>query len=110
MLALGFTVVAGARNPADVDVAGAHPVKLDVTSDADVKAAAKYVQDEFGGAAEKDGVLVNAICPGWVRSDMRGPVAPRSVEQGAGSVVWAVTIGDDGPTGGFFQDGKPLPW
>jgi NAD(P)-dependent dehydrogenase (short-subunit alcohol dehydrogenase family) len=57
-----------------------------------------------------DGVLVNAVCPGWVRSDMGGPDAARSLEEGAASVMWAVTLDDDGPSGGYFQDGKPLPW
>jgi NAD(P)-dependent dehydrogenase (short-subunit alcohol dehydrogenase family) len=56
------------------------------------------------------GILVNAISPGWCRSDMGGSGAPRSTEQGASSIVWGVTLPDDGPTGGFFQDGEPLPW
>ncbi|NUW46136.1 SDR family NAD(P)-dependent oxidoreductase [Nonomuraea rhodomycinica] len=56
-----------------------------------------------------DGVLVNAICPGWVATDMGGP-AGRPVSEGAAGVVWAATLPDDGPTGGFFRDGRPLPW
>jgi len=56
------------------------------------------------------GILVNAISPGWCRSDMGGASAPRSAAQGAASIVWAVTLPDSGPTGGFFQDGEPLPW
>ncbi len=56
------------------------------------------------------GILVNAISPGWCRSDMGGAGAPRSAAQGAASIVWGVTLPDDGPTGGFFQDGEPLPW
>ena len=56
------------------------------------------------------GVLVNAISPGWCRSDMGGSGAPRSAEQGAASIVWGVTLPDDGPNGGYFQDGEPLPW
>lgn len=56
------------------------------------------------------GILVNAISPGWCRSDMGGASAPRSAAQGAASIVWGVTLPDDGPTGGFFQDGEPLPW
>ena len=59
---------------------------------------------------EGTGILVNAISPGWCRTDMGGRGAPRSAEQGAASIVWAVTLPDDGPTGGFFQDGEPLPW
>ena len=56
------------------------------------------------------GILVNAISPGWCRSDMGGASAPRSAEQGAASIVRGVTLQDDGPTGGFFQDGESLPW
>lgn len=55
-------------------------------------------------------ILVNSVCPGWVATDMGGPNAPRTVEEGAASVVWAATLPDDGPTGGFFRDGGPLPW
>ena len=54
------------------------------------------------------GVLVNAISPGWVRTDMGGPGAPRSVEQGAASILWGVRLPSDGPTGGVFEDGKAL--
>ncbi|WP_242905193.1 SDR family oxidoreductase [Actinomadura terrae] len=56
-----------------------------------------------------DGVLVNAICPGWVATDMGGP-GGRPVAEGAEGIVWAATLPDDGPTGGFFRDGRPLPW
>ncbi|MGR6918875.1 SDR family oxidoreductase [[Actinomadura] parvosata] len=56
-----------------------------------------------------DGVLVNAICPGWVATDMGGP-GGRPVSEGAAGVVWAATLPDNGPTGGFFRDGRPLPW
>lgn len=56
-----------------------------------------------------DGVLVNAVCPGWVATDMGGP-GGRPVADGAASVVWAALLPDSGPTGGFFRDGKPLRW
>ncbi len=56
------------------------------------------------------GVLVNSACPGWVRTDMGGPNAPRTPEQGADTIVWLATLPDDGPTGGYFQDRKPLAW
>lgn len=55
-------------------------------------------------------ILVNSVCPGWVATDMGGPDAPRSVEEGATSVIWAATLPDNGPTGGFFRDGEPLQW
>ena len=54
-------------------------------------------------------ILVNAICPGWTATDMGGN-AGRPIADGAASVVWGVTLPDDGPTGGFFRDGRPLPW
>jgi NAD(P)-dependent dehydrogenase (short-subunit alcohol dehydrogenase family) len=56
-----------------------------------------------------EGVLVNAVCPGWVATDMGGP-GGRPVAQGAAGIVWAATLPDDGPTGGFFRDGRPIPW
>jgi NAD(P)-dependent dehydrogenase (short-subunit alcohol dehydrogenase family) len=56
------------------------------------------------------GILLNAVCPGWVRTDMGGASAPRSLEEGAASIVWAATLPPDGPTGGFFRDGRAIPW
>jgi len=56
-----------------------------------------------------EGVLVNSVCPGWVATDMGG-AGGRPVADGAASVLWAVDLPDDGPTGGFFRDGRPLPW
>lgn len=55
-------------------------------------------------------IKVNAMCPGWVRTDMGGPEATRSVEQGAETAVWLATLPDDGPSGGFFRDAKPIAW
>ncbi|MFN8130938.1 MAG: SDR family oxidoreductase [Solirubrobacteraceae bacterium] len=57
-----------------------------------------------------DGVLVNAACPGWVRTDMGGSGASREVPEGADTPVWLATLPDDGPTGGFFRDREPIPW
>jgi NAD(P)-dependent dehydrogenase (short-subunit alcohol dehydrogenase family) len=63
-------------------------------------------------AAELRGsrILVNSVCPGWVATEMGGPNAPRTVEEGAASVMWAAMLPDDGPTSGFFRDGEPLAW
>ena len=53
--------------------------------------------------------LVNSACPGFVNTDMGGPMgATKSVEDGAAGIVWLATLPDDGPTGGFFRDGKPV--
>ena len=56
------------------------------------------------------GILVNAMCPGWVRTRMGGPSAPRSVAQGADTAVWLAMLPDGGASGGFFRDRKPIPW
>jgi NAD(P)-dependent dehydrogenase (short-subunit alcohol dehydrogenase family) len=56
------------------------------------------------------GILANTMCPGWVRTDMGGSGAPRSVEEGADTAVWLATLPDDGPNAGFFRDRKQIPW
>jgi len=55
-------------------------------------------------------ILVNSVSPGWVRTEMGGPEATRSAEEGAETIVWLATLPDGGPTGGFFLDKKPLDW
>ena len=56
-----------------------------------------------------EGFLVNSACPGFVNTDMGGPMgATKPVEEGAAGIVWLATLPDDGPTGGFFRDGKPV--
>ena len=55
------------------------------------------------------GILVNAVCPGWVATDMGGE-GGRPVEDGARGIVWAALLPDDGPSGGFFRDGRPIEW
>jgi NAD(P)-dependent dehydrogenase (short-subunit alcohol dehydrogenase family) len=57
-----------------------------------------------------ENILVNSVCPGWVRTDMGGAGARRSVEEGADTPVWLATLPDDGPRGGFFRNRKPIPW
>jgi NAD(P)-dependent dehydrogenase (short-subunit alcohol dehydrogenase family) len=55
-------------------------------------------------------IKVNSVCPGWVRTDLGGPNATRTVEHGAETAVWLAALPEDGPTGGFFRDMKPIPW
>jgi NAD(P)-dependent dehydrogenase (short-subunit alcohol dehydrogenase family) len=56
------------------------------------------------------GQRVNAVCPGWVRTRMGGSGASRGVEKGAAGIVWAATLGEGGPNGGFFRDAKAIDW
>jgi NAD(P)-dependent dehydrogenase (short-subunit alcohol dehydrogenase family) len=64
----------------------------------------------LAGTYRDRGVLVNAVDPGWVRTDMGGRAAPRSVEEGADTIVWLATLPDGGPTAGFFRDRRPIDW
>ena len=70
------------------------------------KAALSALAQVFAMALKPRGIMVNAINPGWCRTDMGGAGAPRSVEQGAASVLWGVRLAPGGPTGGVFKDGK----
>ncbi len=74
------------------------------------KTALNALTRMVASAVEGDNILVNSMCPGWVRTDMGGPGASRSVEQGAQTAVWLAMLPHDGPTGGFFRDKKPIPW
>jgi NAD(P)-dependent dehydrogenase (short-subunit alcohol dehydrogenase family) len=72
------------------------------------KAALNALTRLLAGELAGSGVLVNSICPGWVATDMGG--GRRPVRDGAAGVVWAATLPDDGPSGGFFRDGRPVAW
>ena len=74
------------------------------------KAALNAVTRITAGEVQRYNIKINAMCPGWVRTDMGGRGAPRSVEQGADTAVWLATLPDDGPSGGFFRDREPLEW
>ena len=84
---------------------GAGPPAYQVT-----KAALNALTRTLAGELHGSNILVNSVCPGWVATDMGGAGAPRSVAEGAAGIVWAATLPDDGPTGGFFRDGEQLPW
>jgi NAD(P)-dependent dehydrogenase (short-subunit alcohol dehydrogenase family) len=73
------------------------------------KAALNALTRLLAGELAGTGVLVNSVCPGWVATDMGGR-GGRLVQDGAASVVWGATLPDDGPTGGFFRDGRAVAW
>lgn len=71
------------------------------------KAALNALSRVYAKELAPQGIKVNSTCPGWVRTEMGGRNAPRTVEEGAASVLWGVLLGADGPSGGVFRDGKP---
>ena len=73
------------------------------------KAALNALTRTLAGDLRRDGVLVNSVCPGWTATDMGGR-GGRPVGEGAASILWAVDLPDDGPTGTFTRDGRPVPW
>jgi len=73
------------------------------------KAALNALSRVLAAELRDGGILVNAVCPGWTATDMGG-AGGRPVEEGAASIVWGALLPDDGPSGGFFRDGRPVPW
>jgi NAD(P)-dependent dehydrogenase (short-subunit alcohol dehydrogenase family) len=74
------------------------------------KAALNALTRTLAAEVAGSGILVNSMSPGWVRTDMGGADAPRTVEEGADTAVWLATLASNGPTGQFFRDRKPIPW
>jgi NAD(P)-dependent dehydrogenase (short-subunit alcohol dehydrogenase family) len=74
------------------------------------KSALNALTRVFAAELADKKIKVNAICPGWVRTDMGGPSAQRSIEEGVSGIVWAATLPDSGPSGGYFRDGKKVEW
>jgi NAD(P)-dependent dehydrogenase (short-subunit alcohol dehydrogenase family) len=73
------------------------------------KAAMNAMTRILATELKDEGILVNSACPGFVNTDMGGPMgATKSVGDGAKGIVWLATLPDDGPTGGFFRDGRPV--
>jgi NAD(P)-dependent dehydrogenase (short-subunit alcohol dehydrogenase family) len=72
------------------------------------KAALNALTCILANELRRDRILVNSVCPGWTDTDMGG--GGRPVAEGADGIVWAATLPDDGPTGGFFRDKAKLPW
>ena len=71
-----------------------------------LNALTRILSSELRGS----GILVNSVDPGWVQTDMGGAGASRTVEEGADTPVWAATLPNNGPTGGFFRDRRPVAW
>ncbi len=74
------------------------------------KTALNAVTRIFADELRDTGVKVNSVCPGWVRTDMGGTEATLSVAEGVEGILWAATLPDDGPSGGFFRHGERIPW
>jgi NAD(P)-dependent dehydrogenase (short-subunit alcohol dehydrogenase family) len=74
------------------------------------KAALNALTRQLALAVPSEQVKVNAVCPGWVRTDMGGSSAPRSTEDAVDTIVWLATLPEDGPTNGFFRDRRPISW
>jgi len=75
-------------------------------SKAGLNAVTRMIASDVRG----ENVLVNSACPGWVKTQMGGAGAHRSVEQGADTPVWLATLPDGGPSGGFFRNRQPIAW
>lgn len=74
------------------------------------KAALNVITRVMAQALEDRDVLVNSVCPGWVRTELGSERAPRDVAEGAAGIVWAASSPDLTGSGGFYRDGKPIAW
>ena len=74
------------------------------------KTALNGVTGQFTAALKNENIAVNAVCPGWVRTDMGGSDAPRSIEEGADGIVWLAAEAPQSLTGQFIKDRRPIPW
>lgn len=74
------------------------------------KAAMNVLTIKLSQELKRNNILVNSVCPGWVRTDMGGSTAPRDPQKGAETIVWAAELEDKGPTGKFFRDMEEIEW
>jgi NAD(P)-dependent dehydrogenase (short-subunit alcohol dehydrogenase family) len=74
------------------------------------KAALNAVTRMLAAEGRADNILANSMCPGWVKTRMGGPNAPRTVDQAADTALWLAMLPEGGPSGGFFRDRTSIPW
>jgi NAD(P)-dependent dehydrogenase (short-subunit alcohol dehydrogenase family) len=74
------------------------------------KTALNAVTRIYSEETNGENILVNSVCPGWVKTDMGGEEAERELPEGADTIVWLATLPDGSPTGGFFRDRQPIAW
>ena len=86
------------------DMGAGHPAYR--VSKAALNAVTRVLAAELVGT----NIKVNALCPGWVRTDMGGQQADRSPQEGIETTLWLAQLPEDGPSGGFFRDRRPIPW
>jgi NAD(P)-dependent dehydrogenase (short-subunit alcohol dehydrogenase family) len=105
-------LLAASANPRVVNVSSGAGQISSMTSYAPAYSISKAALNAVTAmlAAALPHARVNCVDPGWVRTDMGGSDAPRSVAQGADTIVWLASLPVGGPTGGFYKDKKRIPW
>ena len=74
------------------------------------KTALNSITKFFAAEVKGKNILINSVCPGWVKTDMGGKDAHRSIEEGIAGILWAMNLKDNGPSGSFSRDGKSIAW
>ena len=74
------------------------------------KSALNSLTVQFANELRNTPIKINAICPGYCATDLNGNSGPRTAAQGAVAAIQYATIGDDGPSGGYFNEDGPVPW
>jgi len=88
-----------------IDGVSAHCLSYSVS-----KAALNILTKIFAEEVKTKNIKINSICPGWVKTDIGGKNAPRSIKEGIDGIIWAATLSEHGPSGGFYHDKKLIPW
>lgn len=74
------------------------------------KAAMNALSIKLALELREDNIIVNSVCPGWVRTDMGGITAPRSPRKGAETIIWTAELKEISLSGKFFRDKKEIQW